>query len=129
MARILIVEDSAAVRWTLTQLLRFEGHQVDQAASGAQALDCFATRSFDLVLMDVYLDGLETCRRLRRESPVPILMFSTSADPVLRQRALTCGANGFLVKPIEFEGLLNWVQAACRNGSCPNANIQRSFHC
>lgn len=129
MARILLVEDSAPVRWTLSQLLRFEGHQVDHAANGAQALDCFETRSFDLVLMDVYLDGLETCRQLRRESPVPILMFSTSGDPALRQRALTCGASAFLVKPIEFKGLLNWVQAACRNGFCQAANVQRPFHC
>jgi DNA-binding response OmpR family regulator len=89
------------------------GFQVDQAADGQQALECFAANPFDAVLIDVYLprmNGLEACRKLRQESQVPILMVSAHHDPSLRQEAISSGANAFLPKPVEFEGLLAWVR-------------------
>ena len=113
MARILIVEDSDPVRWTLANLLQFEGHEVDQAADGRQALAHFAAHPCDLVLMDLYMpdmNSLEACRRLRHSSRVPILMLSAIGDPAVRELALDCGANAFLSKPLEFEGLLAWVR-------------------
>lgn len=115
MARILIVEDNAPVRCSLANLLQLEGHEVAQAADGREALAEFAAGPCDLVLMDVYapcMDGLETCRRLRQRSQVPILMLSATHDPSLRKQALECGANAFLAKPLEFKGLLAWVRTA-----------------
>jgi len=109
MARILIVDDYDPVRWTLANLLQSEGHEVDQAADGLQALACFAAHPADAVLLDLHLPhmgGLEACRRLRQASQVPILMISTSNDPSLQQQALACGADAFVTKPMEFESLL-----------------------
>jgi CheY-like chemotaxis protein len=113
MARILVVEGHDVARWALANLLRSAGHQVEQAADGLQALQRFAAHPFDAVLMDVHLphmDGLEACRRLRQESEVPILMTAAHRDPEVQEQALSSGATAFLSKPMEFEGLLSWVQ-------------------
>ncbi len=113
MARILIVEDYDPIRWTLANLLQYEGHEVDQAANGRQALARLATCQFDAVLMDAYMpgmNGLEACRRLRKTSQVPILMFAAYGGPVMREQALSCGADDFVAKPLELEKLLTWVR-------------------
>ena len=88
MASILVVDDNDPVRWSLTQLLKFKGHDVVQAADGRQALERCTSQDFDLVLMDVYMpsmNGLEACCRLRKDSEVPILMLSSNRDPKLQR--------------------------------------------
>jgi CheY-like chemotaxis protein len=113
MARILIAESNDPIRWSLTSILQFEGHEVDQASDGRQALARFADHPSDLVLMDVYMpymDGLETCRRLRQNSDVPILMLSASGEASVQEMAFGSGASAFLPKPLELEGLLTWVR-------------------
>lgn len=125
MARILIAESNDPIRWSLASLLRFEGHEVDQASDGRQALDRFADHPCDLVLMEVYmpyLDGLETCRRLRMDSDVPILMLSATREARVQEMAFHSGANAFLPKPLELEGLLTWVR------TISSAQIQGGFN-
>lgn len=113
MARILVVDGNDPVRSLLAHLLRGEGHLVEQATDGRQALAQFDSHPFDLVLMDVYLpsvDGLEACRRLRRHSRVPIMLLSASQDPGLEEQARRCGASSFLHKPVAFGQLQDWVR-------------------
>jgi CheY-like chemotaxis protein len=117
-ARVLIVDDHDSVRWALSTLLQSQGYQVDQASDGLEALGCFSAHPCDAVLMDAYLpqmDGLETCRQLRSQSPVPILILSATDEPTLRQQALASGANAFLSKPLELSSLLSWLAAPERN--------------
>jgi len=98
MARILVVDDNAPVRWTLASILQSEGHLVEQASNGLEALSRFSTCSYDAVVMDVYLpfvDGLEACRCLRQRSQVPILVLSTTPDPTLEESAFAYGATAF----------------------------------
>ncbi len=126
MARILVVEDNDPVRWKLSALLRSRGYHVDQVANGRQALAAFAARSFDMILMDLYMpfmDGFEACRRIRKRSRVPILMFSTNSDPLIQEQALNFGANGFLPKPFEFDYVLAWVRktSGSRSGTFYNS--------
>jgi CheY-like chemotaxis protein len=119
MARILVVEDNDPVRWTLAALLRSRGHVVDQAANGLQALTRFANRRFDMVLMDVCMpsmNGFEVCQQMRETSAVPILMLSTIPDPSIQNRALACGANGLLPKPLNVESLLSWIGDVISDG-------------
>lgn len=112
-ARILIAESHDPIRWALTSILQFEGHKVEQASDGRQALARFADHPSDLVLIDVYmpfLDGLETCRRLRQDSDVPILMLSSTGEISVQEMAFGSGASAFLPKPLEPEGLLTWIR-------------------
>jgi two-component system response regulator VicR len=114
MARILIADNSDPVRCTLAALLQSQGYEVDQAADGLQVLDYFSDSPSDAVLMDVYMprmDGLEACRQLRKASRVPILMLSSYGHSQLKEQALSCGADGFVSKPLEFDDVLAWVRA------------------
>ena len=52
------------------------------------------------------MDGLETCRRLRKESRVPVLLLSASREPSIQEYALACGASAFTLKPMNFDQLL-----------------------
>ncbi len=129
MARILIVENNDPIRWALANLLQFEGYEVEQAADGLQALARISDRSFDVVLMDVYMpnmDALEVCRKLHQQSQAPIVMISGTHLPAIREKAFACGASAFLPKPLEFQNLLALVQKVTRGqyGSTGNSLIQ-----
>ncbi|TLM79420.1 MAG: response regulator transcription factor, partial [Actinobacteria bacterium] len=78
-ARILVVDDEPSITEFVSYNLKKEGHQVDVAATGDEALALAKNKQFDLVVLDVMLpgmDGYEVCRRLRAESEVPVLFLS-----------------------------------------------------
>ncbi|MEV8507969.1 response regulator [Actinoplanes sp. NPDC051475] len=83
--RVLVVDDDAAVRDSLARTLRFEGHEVDTACDGQEALDVVRAGEPDAMILDVSMptmDGLEACRRLRADGVlVPVLMV-TARDSV-----------------------------------------------
>lgn len=123
MARILVVDDHAPVRLALVRLLETEGHEVDQAADGMQALARFIAHPSDLVLMEVcipQMNGLETCRQLRTRSRVPILLLSANRDPSIQEQAQACGASTLLSKPLECRQLMAWVNGT-HSGQAPQA--------
>jgi signal transduction histidine kinase len=115
-AHILIVDDEPAARRLSEAALAGEGHTIDQASSGEQALERFADRPADLVLLDVRMggiDGFETCRRLRatpRGANVPILFMTAHGDTGTQRQALAAGGNDFLSKPVSTAELLTRVQ-------------------
>src|SRR4051795_3985241 len=84
--RILLVDDEQSIQTLLSYPLRKDGYEVVQASDGAEALERFADEGmFDLVVLDVMmprLDGLETCRRLRATSTVPIIMLTAKAEEI-----------------------------------------------
>jgi two-component system cell cycle sensor histidine kinase/response regulator CckA len=102
---ILIVDDVAANRETLLELLASGNYQFQIAADGPSALQLAAAVPPDLVLLDVMmpgLDGYEVCRRLRadaRLADVPILMVTALDDSASRLAGLEAGADDFIVKP------------------------------
>lgn len=115
MARILVADSNAAIRSLLVRLFRSRGYEVVEAADGQQVLDHFSAGSFDVVLLGMRLarmDGWETCRQLRRTSHVPVLIMSANDHPTFVDRIWDCGASAFVAKPIEFESVLSWVDAA-----------------
>ena len=89
MTELLFVEDEFSLRETLSFLLVREGYEVRAVADGAKALDEFATKEPDLVLLDLMIPevpGLEVCRRIRLVSDVPIIMLTalgTESDIVI----------------------------------------------
>ena len=87
-ARVLVVDDEPGIRTLLREYLRADGHEVVEAASGAEALACFAEQPVDLVLLDIGLpdmDGLEVLRTLRRTSEVYVIMATARAESPLRR--------------------------------------------
>jgi two-component system response regulator MprA len=116
--RILVVDDEAAVRDSLSRTLRFEGYEVAVADDGVAALDEVGRQEPDAVLLDVMmprLDGLETCRRLRAEGRLlPVLMLTARDSVGDRVAGLDAGADDYLIKPFALQELLARLRALLR---------------
>ena len=126
MTHILVVDDEAQIRTALARALEARGYDVDTAADGQEALDQAATRSPDLVVLDLnmpVMGGLEVTRRIRGWSPVPILVLSVRDEEPDKISALDLGADDYLTKPFGVGELLARVRALLRrtDGSAEKA--------
>jgi DNA-binding response OmpR family regulator len=123
-AAILLVEDDPSVREAVAMALEGDGHRVEAAASGDEALAAWRARRPDLVLLDVMLggvDGLDVCRTIRRTDEVPIIMLTARADAVDVVVGLECGADDYVTKPFETRVLLARIRAVLRRHAKPAA--------
>ncbi len=116
--KILVVEDDAALRDGLVDLLSAAGHRVEATADGESALARAADPAFDLLLLDLMLpklDGIEVCRRVRVLRPeLPILMLTALGDEDDKVRGLRSGADDYVTKPFGTRELLARVEALAR---------------
>jgi two-component system response regulator RegX3 len=115
--RILVVDDAPAILDAVTDALAAEGFQVEGAADGKAALERAEAEPFDLVILDLMLPGLsgtEICRRLRSESPVPIIMLTARDAVADRVLGLEIGADDYVTKPFSEVELLSRVRAILR---------------
>ena len=116
-SRILVVEDDPRLAATLERVLAAEGHDVEVAGDGGDALRLARERPFDLVVLDIMLpglDGIAVCRKLRATGLVPILLLTALGGTEERVRGLDAGADDYLVKPFAYEELLARVRALLR---------------
>ncbi len=106
-ASILIVDDESGIRESLGALLRDEGYDVEAVACGEECLDRLKRRNFDLVLLDVWLngmDGLDTLERMQEHGPAPmVVMISGHGNIETAVRATKLGAFDFIEKPLSVE--------------------------
>ena len=115
--RVLVVEDDADISGVLRRSLDKEGYDVRIAADGETALDEASDFEPDAVVLDLglpKLDGVEVCRRLRREGDMPILILTARDALDARVEGLDSGADDYLVKPFEREELLARMRALLR---------------
>src|SRR3954468_25045120 len=119
--RVLVVDDDTAVRDSLARTLRFEGHDVDTACDGLQALAAVEAAEPDAMILDVSMpnmDGLETCRQLRASGAVlPVLMLTARDSVGDRVAGLDAGADDYLVKPFALQELLARLRALLRRSA------------
>ena len=119
-SRILVVEDDPRLAATLERVLIAEGHDIEVAADGNEALHRARERPFDLVVLDIMLpgvDGISVCKRLRSTSSIPILLLTALGGTEERVRGLDSGADDYLVKPFAYEELLARVRALLRRAA------------
>ncbi len=114
--RILVVDDEPGIRQALRQMLEYEGYEVWAAESGPEALEQYARRRPDLVLLDIKMprmDGLEVLQRLRAEDPdATVVMISGHGTVETAVEALKRGAFDFLEKPPDREIVLRRIANA-----------------
>jgi DNA-binding response OmpR family regulator len=114
---VLIVDDDPQLRAMLAYALQLEGCRVEEAASGAEALRRLEQREPDVVLLDVLmpeLDGIETCRRIRERSAVPIIMLTALGRDEDIVDGLQAGADDFCSKPVSLAQLVARIRAQHR---------------
>jgi two-component system OmpR family response regulator len=116
--RLLVVEDETRLATLLHKGLTEEGHAVDLAGSGEDGLDWVTVGEYDAIVLDVMLpgiDGLEVCRRLRREAVHTPVLLLTARDAIAdRVHGLDAGADDYLVKPFAFIELAARLRALYR---------------
>ena len=120
MASILLVEDDASVREAVAMALEGDGHRVETAVSGDEALARWQRSRPDLILLDVMLpgaDGLEVCRMVRRDDQVPIIMLTARSDAIDVVLGLESGADDYVTKPFETRVLLARIKAVLRRNT------------
>ena len=117
MQRILVVEDEPTIAQAIAARLVAEGFDVRVAADGPGAVEEFGAYGPDLVVLDLMLpglDGLEVCRRIQAERPVPVLMLTARDDETDLLVGLAVGADDYLTKPFSMRELMARVRALLR---------------
>jgi two-component system OmpR family response regulator len=116
--RILVVEDEARLATLVRRGLVEEGHAVDLAADGEEALSWIDVGDYDAIVLDIMLpgiDGLDVCRRLRRQRMQTPILLLTARDTVAdRVAGLDAGGDDYLVKPFAFAELAARLRALAR---------------
>jgi two-component system nitrogen regulation response regulator NtrX len=115
MPRILIIDDEPSIRATLANILTDEKHIVVTAESGEEGMARFAREEFDLVMLDLWLpgvDGMTVLERLRAAGPAPVIVISGHGTVDTAVRATRLGAYDFLEKPLSLERVLLTVNHA-----------------
>src|SRR2546427_9646650 len=119
-SRVLVVEDDPRLASTLDRVLAAEGHDVEVAADGNDALHRARERPFDLVVLDIMLpglDGISVCRRLRSTGSVPILLLTALGGTEERGPGLDFRADDYLVKPFPYQELRGPRRPALRRAA------------
>lgn len=119
-AYLLVVEDDLYSRDMLTRRLTRRGYEVRAEEDGAAAISAVEARQPDLIIMDLrmpVIDGWEATRRLKAHpgtQSIPILVLTANTSDDVRARAFEAGCDGFSLKPVAFDQLLNQVDGLLR---------------
>lgn len=129
--KILVVDDEPVLVETIAYNLQQAGYQVTIAVDGASALEAASHETPDLVILDIMLpemDGLEVCRRLRREkntATTPIMMLTAKGEEIDKVVGLEVGADDYVTKPFGRRELLARVRALLRRADYPVASEEQ----
>jgi two-component system KDP operon response regulator KdpE len=114
---VLVVDDEKTLRDFIRRNLEVRGYDVLTASNGLEALAFFSTKNIDLVILDLMMprmDGLETTRRIRQRSTVPVVILTALDEENDKIRALDLGADDYLTKPFGVGELLARIKAVLR---------------
>ena len=114
MYKILVVDDEEKIRELIGKYAKFEGHAVDFAVDGMEAVEKCRKESYDVIIMDIMmpnLDGFSACREIRKHSDVPILMLSARGEEYDKINGFELGVDDYVVKPFSPKELMLRVEA------------------
>ncbi len=117
MSRVLVADDEAGIRKVVRDALERDGHEVETAADGQEAIDLAEQKTFDLIVTDLAMPnkgGLDLVREVRLGSPVPILVLTVRGEEREKVRLLDAGADDYVTKPFGVEELLARIRALLR---------------
>ncbi|MEW6408628.1 MAG: response regulator transcription factor [Nitrospirota bacterium] len=115
--KILLVDDDLDILKVLKANLELQGFEVACASRGKEAIEYVSKSSPDLIILDLMLpdmDGMEVCRRLRQDSPIPVIMLTARDSVSDKVLGLEIGADDYVVKPFETIELVARIKACLR---------------
>lgn len=114
MYKILVVDDEEKIRELIGKYAKFEGHSVDFAIDGMDAVEKCRENEYDIIIMDIMmpnLDGFSACREIRKKSDVPILMLSARGEEYDKINGFELGIDDYVVKPFSPKELMLRIEA------------------
>ena len=116
--KVLMVDDESRMRKLVSDFLTSKGYQVIEAGDGEEAIDKFyEDKNISLVILDVMMpkmNGWDTCRQIRKNSNVPIIMLTAKSDEASELNGFDCGADEYISKPFSPKILTARVDALIR---------------
>ena len=120
MKKVLIVDDDAELRSTLSEILKGAGYHIDEASSGKEAIDKIASKDFDIALLDLMMpkmNGIETLTELKKITPkTKVIMITAFATVENAVDAIKKGASDYISKPFRIEELLTTIRRVIEEG-------------
>lgn len=115
--KILLIEDEVKLARFVELELKYEGYDVTVCHDGRVGFDEFQKNEYDLILLDLMLPGLngiEICRRIRKQSEIPIIMLTAKDEVIDKVAGLDSGADDYMTKPFAIEELLARMRVALK---------------
>ncbi len=112
--RILVVDDEEMIRKLIRKYAEFDGHTIDEAVDGMDAIAKFKEGSYDIIIMDIMmpeLDGFSACREIRKLSDIPIIMLSARGEEYDKINGFEIGIDDYVVKPFSPKELMLRIDA------------------
>ena len=125
MARILVTDDEADIAQLISRYAEHEGHYVDTAVSGQEAIHLCEQNNYDVIIMDIMmpkLDGFSACKEIKKIKDIPIIMLSARSEEYDKLFGFELGIDDYVVKPFSPKELMARVNAvlARRQGGAQN---------
>ena len=128
MYKILVVDDEENIRRLIRKYAEFEGHTVDEAKDGMEAIRKARDGGYDLLVVDIMmpeLDGFSACREIRKFSSVPIIVLSARGEEYDRINGFEIGVDDYVVKPFSPKELMLRIDAIMKRagGSAAQSDV------
>ncbi len=127
--KILIVDDEEMIRKLVAKYASFDGHSVDEASNGMDAVEKCRRNKYDIIVMDIMmpeLDGFSACREIRKFSDTPIIMLSARGEEYDKINGFELGIDDYVVKPFSPRELMLRISAIMnRSGKKSTVDVPR----
>ncbi len=129
MYKILVVDDEEHIREVLKEYAEFEGHEVDEAVDGMQAIEMAKAKDYDIIIMDVMmprLDGYSACKEIRKYKQTPMMMLSARGEEYDKLFGFEIGIDDYVVKPFSPKEVMARINAIVKRNSTASAQVSTS---
>lgn len=127
MYRILVVDDEQNIREVIKEYAEFEGHQVEEACDGMQAIEMVKNNDYDIIIMDVMmprLDGYSACKEIRKIKQIPVMMLSARGEEYDKLFGFEIGVDDYVVKPFSPKEVMARVNAIVKRNQTPQKPVE-----
>lgn len=124
MYKILVVDDEENIREVIREYAEFEGHEVDEACDGMEAVEKAKEKDYDIIIMDIMmprLDGYLSCKEIRKFKQTPVMMLSARGEEYDKLFGFELGIDDYVVKPFSPKEVMARVNAIVKRNAAAAA--------